>query len=391
MCNEPSHQWTRGLWEGEEDWQYCPKGHPLISSKYPLGITKHLGVRPLQWNIPQHSYKPPNDEPTKVLIVGDPDGNLDVEEHLDLLQGFFSKGYIPVPMQGRLATRSCIRKALNDEAYAAIYVFAHGSDGDKNGPSHIMLRDGPLYAEDLPTKFMCQPLIFLNSCSVAKSEWLETVGATDSLAGEMLQRGASAVIGALCPIRRDQATRAALLFFHDVLLASTIGQAMARVRMDSYDRYVRGEADLSWFAYRLYGDPDRCLASRLWNADGTLRKGAFSFDPALLEKLMEKHRQQRGDSASTYVRTDMTSVAVNILTSGITAGVPNRLESLSVIWKKFTAMVGTVRKSAPNNATPGLISQSSEDLRLIFADLLRLHIERLQQAQQLNLNRVWLF
>ena len=359
----------------------------MITTADPLAIGKQLGLRRIDWRTSFPSAMRATRPPTRILLVGDPESILDETEHLDLLRQFLGKGYDPVLRTGRSATRESVIDALEDESYAGIYIFAHGAPAEKHLPPRILLPNDErfLSGADLPSVFAGRPFIFLNSCWLGRNDWSESVGATDSLAGEFLRRGASAVVGAICPITTDQAARAATIFFHEVLLASTIGQALGKVRSDSYRQYAGNRASLAWFAYRLYGDPDSCLASSVWNSDGTLRKEAFSVELAPLGQSMERHRRLR-DSA-VFSPADLMEAVAEINTSGGPA-LPTRtlVRFMRRVSVAFSAATRLLPREERLMAAAPLLRESNDDLRLVFAELLQTHQNRLRASQRFGMH-----
>lgn len=275
-CTAPEHRWVRSLGPHGEHPVRCPAGHSVVVCCGPLGVHRHLGLRHEDWHLPRRRRFHPGGTAKKVLILGDPQDNLDAEQHLCLLDHILSMGFSVELDRGGFASRRNLLRALEDPDVAAVYVFAHGAHPGNGLPARIVLHDNEVIcAKNLPPYLPGQPFVFLNCCWSAEEEWSQTAGATDSLAGAFLRRGASAVVGALCRVTARQAARAAGRFFQEAMLASTLGHALARVRSESYRRYLEGEADLSWFAYRFYGNPQRCLATPVRNTDGTHRQGAL--------------------------------------------------------------------------------------------------------------------
>ena len=275
-CLHPDHHRSLPIHEHEESGFQCLPGHEIMVSKGPLAVRRQLGITYTDWqeNAPPVSSIP--QAPNKALIVGTPTA-LDKLGHLELLEGFLSLGYVVTFLTDPNVKRSHVLSAMEDPDCRVIYFFGHGKLADDARSSRITLANKEsLSLADLPRRLPGRPLIFLNCCWSGLARWSEATGAIDSLAGELLQRGAVAVISAVCEIVPSQAAAAAVMLFYEALRKYTIGCALQGVRNFSFEKYLDGEPHLSWFSYRLYGDPNCRLRPMSRQADGSWCLGPFS-------------------------------------------------------------------------------------------------------------------
>jgi hypothetical protein len=99
------------------------------------------------------------------------------------------------------------------------------------------------------------PLIFINACRSAgvSAEYTHMTG----WASHFMAAGAGAFIGTLWPVRSSQASLFAEEFYGALTAGADLGQASLTAR-----RATKDNADPTWLAYTVYGDPAALCASR---------------------------------------------------------------------------------------------------------------------------------
>jgi hypothetical protein len=206
-----------------------------------------------------------------------------------------------------------------------IYYFGHGSfpapeDGDEG---HLVLRDSTLSASDIADLNPRARFVFLNACEGAATGRTWTLGRRVRSVAEAFARGnpAKVVIAPIVPIVNTQAACAAVEFFESALEGESCGESLRKVRAASYARYSDSNQeapDISWIAYRYFGDPNRVLhlpspkktpvrasgpgpaaVSRLFDQDRKLNTEVFGFAVADVLFRAAKRRERRQRSQAT--------------------------------------------------------------------------------------------
>jgi hypothetical protein len=164
-------------------------------------------------------------------------------------------------IEGKDAKYISIRDYIKDNKLDIIHVAAHAEFNESNpGGSGIVVNNGLLTAEDVYDDVIEYPpwLVFMNACESAKSigsRYLEKYKELSGLADAFLEAGASSYIGTICKINDSAALHIATRFYDELLCnGSSVGQSMQNARKEFYDNH--GNEDLSWLAFRLYGDPN---------------------------------------------------------------------------------------------------------------------------------------
>lgn len=262
-------------------------------------------------------------EGTDFLLIEDPTGDLCASdktgaaaEHLLKLEELLEQhGYDVNVLQGKNANRSSVAKALKNPALAGVYYFGHGFFPRRGSEGCLILADGPLYASELSVSPSLR-FAWINACYGADEGRDWTLERRVRSIGQALAGGPSrCVVAPLWPVVNGQAARAALDFFQKALAGQSIGEALAEVRSASYRRYEEDMPDISWMAYRFYGDPNRALppprpkpavslgplpavVSRLF-VDDQFDAEAFAFDIEGVLFRAAKRRNRYGRSKGT--------------------------------------------------------------------------------------------
>lgn len=164
-------------------------------------------------------------------------------------------------LEGKKATYSSVRNYIRNQNLDIIHVAAH-AEFDEINPrdSGIVVNDGLLRTKDIYNDVVSGPasLVFMNTCESAKtinSSHLENYEELSGLANAFLDAGALSYIGTICRISDRAASQIAINFYKKLLTSSSVGQSMQTARKEFFDDH-REDEDLSWLAFRLYGNPN---------------------------------------------------------------------------------------------------------------------------------------
>src|SRR5205809_1078328 len=125
--------------------------------------------------------------------------------------------------------------------------------------SGIVVYDGLLPTMDIYNDVVVGPpwLVFMNACESARiidSRYVEKYRELSGLAIAFLAAGASSYIGTICRINDKAASQIAISFYKKLLTGSSVGQSMQNARKEFFEQHE--DENLSWLAFRLYGDPN---------------------------------------------------------------------------------------------------------------------------------------
>lgn len=247
------------------DTMFCKwSGEKMTLSGGKLAIGRHLAhlVR---------GGRPATSEGNEFLIVEDPTEDLcggatDPEgkcaRHLIELRTLLQQhGYRLNLLKGRNATLARLLAALRRPTTIGLYYFGHGFSARNGDQGCLMLSDGLLYASELETLELSLRFAFLNACEGAAEGRDWTLEKKFRSVGHALARGgpAKTVIAPLWPVINVQAAQAALDFFRLATVGENLGNALREARCHSFARYQNGVPDISWMAYRYFGDCNRLL------------------------------------------------------------------------------------------------------------------------------------
>jgi hypothetical protein len=230
----------------------------------PLSLRYSYGVSPLikKDELPMKSGKT---RKLKVLFIVDTKDNLpQTRSETRSITSMLGANNIKVAydiLEGTKATYSSVRNYILRQNLDIVHVAAH-AEFDKSEPrdSGIVLNDGLLRTKDIYNDVAMGPpwLVFMNSCESAKttnSSYIEEYGELAGLAIAFLAAGALTYIGTSCRINDKAASQIAVNFYNKLLKGSSVGQSMQNARKQYFDNHFE-EEDLSWLAFRLYGDPN---------------------------------------------------------------------------------------------------------------------------------------
>lgn len=145
--------------------------------------------------------------------------------------------------------------ALLDSADAGLLHFAcHNTFAQDSGGSSIRMDGGafvPLMLNSAVARRTLakrRPLVFLNACRTAgvAPEYTQMMG----WAGQFMAAGAGAFVGTLWPVRSSSAGDFAAAFYGSLRDGNNLGTAALDAR-----RVIEDDADPTWLAYSVYGDP----------------------------------------------------------------------------------------------------------------------------------------
>jgi CHAT domain-containing protein len=183
-------------------------------------------------------------------------------------------------LEGKKATYSSVRNYIRNQNLDIVHVAAH-AEFDETNPrdSGIVVNDGLLRTKDIYNDVVKGPpsLVFMNACESAKtidSSYLEKYEELSGLAFAFLDAGALSYIGTICRINDRAASQIAISFYKKLLTGSSVGQSMQAARKEFFDEH-REDEDLSWLAFRLYGDPNwkrDLIAEAIMDADEKVKE-----------------------------------------------------------------------------------------------------------------------
>jgi pSer/pThr/pTyr-binding forkhead associated (FHA) protein len=240
-------------------WELVPAGELLWCERFALGRQVVLGDLSQRTAVQRATGK------QRMLIIADPRGDLpearaDAEALLWSLES--RRSFLDVDfLAGGRATEVAVLRAL--ESADLVYYIGHGTyDPERPEASGWQLSDGTLGPDRIRTLSRPPRFVFSNACNSAEEtpQKKQQMGHAPNtgLASGLLLAGVGAVVGARWPIRAESSAALANVFFHRLLRGIPIGAALREARMVT--RRARGDDDLSWAAFILYGNPVQRLA-----------------------------------------------------------------------------------------------------------------------------------
>jgi CHAT domain len=281
----------------EIPWEMIGKDNETYDLRYPLGISA-LSKRRFLANRFNNLHS------TNILFIIDTKSNLPQtrSEIQNIIRDFEERNTNTISevnyviLKGNDATYSNVRRLLLQQYFDIIHVAAHTE------PEGVLLNDGILSPEDIHTDTsMGAPwLVFMNSCEsgiIKGLEVYEKFGELSNLSIAFLSAGVSSYIGTSCIINDASASQFASYFYNQLFQGSSVGQSLLKAKKDFIENY-QDDDDLSWMAFRLYGDPN----SRLYgdhNRDSNSTKkdgggGDFRSDnEAKVRRYLKRIRDQK--------------------------------------------------------------------------------------------------
>jgi len=212
-----------------------------------------------------------------------------------------------------MMTRDGVLTAMRNPGLAGIYYLGHGYLSKAQDEGCLMLADNPVWASEIAELCPSARFVFINACEGAATgaNWsLEK--RSSSIAEAFARGGGKVVIAPIFPVVNVQAAETAVTFFEQALTSASLSESLLAVRKKSYELYQQGQPDLSWFAYRYFGDPNKTLfptraapagtasagkpaapKSRLFDPEGRLNVDLFGFDvDALLLRAAKRRNSQ---------------------------------------------------------------------------------------------------
>ena len=255
------------------------------------------------------------EDPLGDLCSADKDPQGICARHLSELRSMIEQqGYKINLLEGKNATVNHVLSALDDDSLLGVYYFGHGFFPRNGDEGCLLLADEQLFASQILEIGPAVRFVFLNSCEGAASgrDW-ELEKRENSVASAFARGSRSkVVIAPIWPVINVHAAETAMHFFRQALRAAPLGEALRTARTNSFQRYEIGEPDISWGAYRYFGDPNRLLpvpsvaqalvdpnvavpASRVFDSDGELNAELFAFaiDEVLLRAAKRRNLQNR--------------------------------------------------------------------------------------------------
>ena len=244
---------------------YCSfSGEKMALSGGKLAVDRHLThlVRGGRQTISEGNEFLIVEDPTEDLCGGGADPEGKCVQHLDELRALLQRqGYRLNVLKGRNATLARILAALRRATTVGLYYFGHGFFPRTGEQGCLVLSDGLLYASEIEALEPALRFAFLNACegAAAGRDW--TLEKKFRSVGHALARGgpAKTVIAPLWPVINVHAAQASLEFFRRATQGQSLGDALRAARCESFARYQHGVADITWMAYRYFGDGNRRL------------------------------------------------------------------------------------------------------------------------------------
>jgi len=236
-------------------WELLHDGEQFLSRSHRLSRQLEIGGpgRTAAW--------PPADGRLKVLVVGDPQGNLPgaareakaIAKALRGLPGSHVKLLESPVSWGKLS------RALNEDWDVLHYAGHAAYDEERHGASGLILQDGTLTADDLSTRRYLPRLVVANACQSAKSDGDLFDGAppTRDLVAGLLGAGARAVVGSMWKVGDAAAATFGTSFYAALAggaagAPTPVGDAVAAARAAVAREHPD---DPAWGGYALYGSP----------------------------------------------------------------------------------------------------------------------------------------
>ena len=269
---------------------YCEAcGKPMVKRGGKLGIDRHITHLVRGGKLPTAAGNEflVIEDPTEDLCSAEVDPQGQCKRHLTELKRMLEQaGYQLNLIRRKNATTRHVLAALENPAVVGLYYFGHGLFNRREDQGCLLLADGPLYAGELEDLSPGLRFAFLNACEggAVSGDW--TLEKKFRSVGHALARGGPArtVIAPLWPVVNIQAADMALELFGEALAGRCLGEAVRQTRVHSLERYEAGDADISWMAYRYFGDPNRGLPSPQSERPVTVA-GAAAGRPAFRSRL----------------------------------------------------------------------------------------------------------
>ncbi len=327
VCANPecdSNRQTRRLAPGQAAVKSCPTcGKPVSQGGGKLVLERMLS------HVVRGGKSSRRRGGERFLFIEDPRGDLlraddpndpnapanQRRQHLERLVALVGEaGYVPIRMIGASANARNVVQAIQQPDVVGMYYYGHGHFPKNERQGYLLLANNEtLSANQIQKVNPCIPFVFLNACEAAAIAGNWEVGEKSQSVGSAFGRGGNVVIAPLWPVVGVQAAEVAVEFFQQVFAGRSWGTALQEIRRRSHERYAKGEADISWMAYRLFGQPDRTLPPpapivqmpqgpvvphskpRVFAEDDSLDTGLFEFpiDRVLFRAAKRKHYHGR--------------------------------------------------------------------------------------------------
>lgn len=346
------------------------------------------------------------------LFVEDPGGDLCSEErdaegicrdHLDKLHSIIqAKGFtLRIRARGN-ASRNRICSDLGNPNIAGIYYFGHGSFPQDGAEGRLELSDGPLFASEIEKIGPSARFVLLNACEGGTSGENWGIENKCNCVADAFGQGATekVVIAPIFPVVNVQAAVTALEIFEQAENTACLGEAVHKARELSLKRYQDdGDPDISWLAYRYFGDVNRTLPSpstyveeipsagdqvrcRLFDEDNELDTDLFGFD---IDEVLLRAAKRRNCQERALI--SLTDFVAGLVRKGELTRALLRLERIQpdVLYKTFGKTIESGRKAsaeAKAKRTPDADKFSEDDREEAVAKLRELVSQWLVQERE---------
>lgn len=241
-------------------WELLYDGQQFFCLKFNLG-------RGVKTRRPANSLKYRRiKKPARMLVMADPCGTLpSARKEAAIIREQFpgKRPAMQISTKTKDITKSFIQRNLRE--YDVIHFAGHTKHHPtERGKSGLVMKDGIMTIEELKKLNPQEPmpaLIFSNSCQSA----YDTADVYQSQPGEQvfgladafLLGGVRFFLGTLWNISDEDGSLFAKEFYKYISEGSTIGSAVRQSRLASFEG--RGEDNMVWASYILYGEPNRPL------------------------------------------------------------------------------------------------------------------------------------
>jgi CHAT domain-containing protein len=246
-------------------WELLYAGDRFLATTHSLG--RHIEL-PF---VGRQSAHPQPHESLRVLVVGDPTGELpeareEAAQVGEMLRRHPRAEVTELIFNGTSITLEAVSRELDTRDFDVFHFAGHGDyDPLRENESGLQLGDRVLTADDLATRRWMPRLVVANACHSARTGpggGNPFAGASRSrdMVQQMLGAGTRAFLGAMWAIPDQSAAQFATAFYSALLddtsaTLPTIGEAVRLARCAL--RTSLGPGDPTWAAYALYGSPWR--------------------------------------------------------------------------------------------------------------------------------------
>jgi CHAT domain-containing protein len=202
----------------------------------------------------------------RALVIADPD----LKGYFSQLPGALEEGKMVYDLLATYnyksdklfsSNASDIFKSLMCNDYKIIHLAGHGvfNADDPSATGMVLGKDSFLTVAEIAQMGTVPELVFVNCCFLGKTD-AKTEELTQNrymlaanIGTQLIENGVKAVIAAGWAVDDMAALTFADVFYHQMLIGSTFGEAVKKARKKVYQEH--GNRSNTWGAYQCYGDP----------------------------------------------------------------------------------------------------------------------------------------